>query len=337
MRHPFSRLAPSGAAGDRSLVRYTFSVNGPIYSIARAAEWGVSKSTIQAQLGRSDTHARLKSKLNELLGLQNRGTTEAVSFSLGSSSGDVGSRGSAGHAIQFTLIEGTRPSTQTELNGLINGAIRQVFGSSLDFLGPSLTITPTARAGVQAPTTSLTPAQITRFQQLLTRAGFDTRGADGKIGANTRTATSAFQRRVGLPASGELDVATQQALNQFEAVGTLPAPPPPVVAPPVAPVVAPPPVRPPPPGPLAPPPALPAPPPGPLAPPPAPPGPGVSLGSMTGSLGGIPSLGGMRPQTVAAIGAGVVVVGLALAYATGGLAGSAGPVASIPPSRRRGK
>jgi len=41
------------------------------------------------------------------------------------------------------------------------------------------------------------------LQQRLTAAGFDTRGADGVIGGNTRAAITAWQTRNGLPVTGE--------------------------------------------------------------------------------------------------------------------------------------
>ncbi|WP_226781027.1 lytic murein transglycosylase [Oceaniglobus trochenteri] len=41
------------------------------------------------------------------------------------------------------------------------------------------------------------------LQRRLTAAGFDTQGADGVIGPNTRSAISAYQGRMGLPVTGE--------------------------------------------------------------------------------------------------------------------------------------
>ncbi len=41
------------------------------------------------------------------------------------------------------------------------------------------------------------------LQERLTKAGFDTQGADGVIGNNTRSAISAYQASVGLPVTGD--------------------------------------------------------------------------------------------------------------------------------------
>jgi membrane-bound lytic murein transglycosylase B len=50
--------------------------------------------------------------------------------------------------------------------------------------------------------TGLTKADRQALQRGLTRAGFDTDGADGVIGNNTRRAIEAFQRSRGLPVTG---------------------------------------------------------------------------------------------------------------------------------------
>ncbi|SMY08121.1 Membrane-bound lytic murein transglycosylase B precursor [Flavimaricola marinus] len=52
----------------------------------------------------------------------------------------------------------------------------------------------------------LTKDMRIELQQRLTRAGFDTQGADGVIGSNTREAISAYQARNGLPVTGEPSV-----------------------------------------------------------------------------------------------------------------------------------
>jgi len=50
---------------------------------------------------------------------------------------------------------------------------------------------------------ALTLAEIQEVQQRLTAAGFDTKGADGRVGAATMLAVQNFQRKVGLqPADG---------------------------------------------------------------------------------------------------------------------------------------
>jgi hypothetical protein len=47
---------------------------------------------------------------------------------------------------------------------------------------------------------SLTPEETKELQLLLTRAGHDVGGADGKIGTSTRAAVKAMQIKLGLPA-----------------------------------------------------------------------------------------------------------------------------------------
>ena len=49
----------------------------------------------------------------------------------------------------------------------------------------------------------LTKDDRIRLQQRLTAKGFDTDGADGVIGPNSRKAISAYQSSVGLPATGD--------------------------------------------------------------------------------------------------------------------------------------
>ncbi|MCA3557355.1 MAG: peptidoglycan-binding protein, partial [Rhodobacter sp.] len=51
------------------------------------------------------------------------------------------------------------------------------------------------------------------LQRRLTAAGFDTGGTDGVIGPKTRAAISAWQRRNGIPATGEPTLALLQALR----------------------------------------------------------------------------------------------------------------------------
>ncbi len=51
------------------------------------------------------------------------------------------------------------------------------------------------------------------LQQRLTQAGFDTDGTDGVIGPNTKTAISAYQRSIGLPATGTPSPALLQRLR----------------------------------------------------------------------------------------------------------------------------
>ena len=59
------------------------------------------------------------------------------------------------------------------------------------------------RAAFPPDATGLTKADRQELQRRLTAAGFDTEGTDGVIGARTRAAIEAYQRRAGLPVTGE--------------------------------------------------------------------------------------------------------------------------------------
>lgn len=52
-----------------------------------------------------------------------------------------------------------------------------------------------------------------KLQVMLTTLGYDTKGIDGKIGANTNNALKAFQTAKGLAATGTLDEASKEALR----------------------------------------------------------------------------------------------------------------------------
>jgi peptidoglycan hydrolase-like protein with peptidoglycan-binding domain len=53
--------------------------------------------------------------------------------------------------------------------------------------------------GERAPTT----AELQELQRRLTESGFDTKGADGRVGSNTMRAVRAYQAKAGIkPADG---------------------------------------------------------------------------------------------------------------------------------------
>jgi peptidoglycan hydrolase-like protein with peptidoglycan-binding domain len=54
--------------------------------------------------------------------------------------------------------------------------------------------------GTGTPSPPLTVEQAKKLQTLLTRAGYDVGGADGKLGLSSRQATRAMQIKLGLPA-----------------------------------------------------------------------------------------------------------------------------------------
>lgn len=63
-------------------------------------------------------------------------------------------------------------------------------------------------------TTSEAPMSLKEAQMRLNRLGYDAGTPDGKMGAKTVQALRAFQQANGLPVTGKLDAATQNALRQ---------------------------------------------------------------------------------------------------------------------------
>jgi hypothetical protein len=61
--------------------------------------------------------------------------------------------------------------------------------------------------------TGLTLEDRKELQRRLTAAGYDTQGADGVIGNNTKSAISGYQRANGLPVTGEPSVALLRRLG----------------------------------------------------------------------------------------------------------------------------
>jgi hypothetical protein len=60
-----------------------------------------------------------------------------------------------------------------------------------------------------------TLAELKELQQRLTKAGFDTGGLDGRVGADTMRAVQAYQKKVGLdPADGYAGLKVLARLRQ---------------------------------------------------------------------------------------------------------------------------
>ncbi len=72
---------------------------------------------------------------------------------------------------------------------------------------------PEIRGAFPPDAQGLTKSDRQEIQRRLTAAGFDTQGADGVIGPNTRSAISAFQSARGLPVTGEPSPALLAALR----------------------------------------------------------------------------------------------------------------------------
>lgn len=60
---------------------------------------------------------------------------------------------------------------------------------------------------------AVTPSPVQEVQRLLTDKGFYSGPVDGRLGPKTRTGIRAFQSRMHLPATGEPDYPTLQALR----------------------------------------------------------------------------------------------------------------------------
>jgi len=72
---------------------------------------------------------------------------------------------------------------------------------------------PPFRASFGPDENGLTLENRKALQRRLTAAGYDTQGADGVIGNNTKAAISAYQRASGLPVTGEPSVSLLRALG----------------------------------------------------------------------------------------------------------------------------
>jgi cell division protein FtsB len=70
-----------------------------------------------------------------------------------------------------------------------------------------------AAAPPPMPSLALSQQQIRAAQEALTELGYGRLEADGVIGPGTRAAVAAFERTRGLPVTGELTIATVEALE----------------------------------------------------------------------------------------------------------------------------
>jgi lytic murein transglycosylase len=75
-----------------------------------------------------------------------------------------------------------------------------VYATTAAYYATRLAGAPPMSRGTGTPPPQLTVEQARELQQLLTRAGYDVGGADGKLGLASRQATRAMQVKLGLPA-----------------------------------------------------------------------------------------------------------------------------------------
>ena len=93
-----------------------------------------------------------------------------------------------------------------------NNSVLYVIG--IGHLSDRLIGGPPVRGNFPPDAQGMTIRDRKELQQRLTDAGFDTDGADGVIGANSRKAISAYQRKLGLPDTGEPSIALLNRLRQ---------------------------------------------------------------------------------------------------------------------------
>ena len=104
-----------------------------------------------------------------------------------------------------------RPSKISEAS---KASITSKSSSAPTFGGPSASMTKSANVSSSSISSAGSP-EVETAQKILTALGFDTKGIDGKIGNNTRSAILAFQKKNGLPATGNLDSATMAKLRSM--------------------------------------------------------------------------------------------------------------------------
>jgi lytic murein transglycosylase len=75
-----------------------------------------------------------------------------------------------------------------------------VYSTTAAYYATRLAGAPAMRRGNGTPPPPLTVEEARELQQLLTKAGYDVGGVDGKLGLSSRAATRAMQVKLGLPA-----------------------------------------------------------------------------------------------------------------------------------------
>ncbi|MCS6810094.1 MAG: peptidoglycan-binding protein, partial [Tepidimonas sp.] len=116
------------------------------------------------------------------------------------------------------MIQALRNYTAQSMGdrGLGTGGRLQVDGASSVRSQPAVAQPAVAQPAAQPPSSPASAASgmtLLDAQRRLAALGYDVGKPDGKMGAKTRQALRAFQASKGLPQTGELDSATQAALN----------------------------------------------------------------------------------------------------------------------------
>lgn len=81
----------------------------------------------------------------------------------------------------------------------------------------SSSATTPATPGMSSTATSESPAQVMQAQQALKQKGLYTGPVDGKVGPETRSAISQFQKQTGLQQTAQLD---EQTMDNLQGSGT---------------------------------------------------------------------------------------------------------------------
>lgn len=117
---------------------------------------------------------------------------------------------------QMGMIGASKGETASDNKSLANDSLAVVLNLSQGALGSAVK---TATRAVSTYSSSSTlqmgsrGTAVTTLQKNLTSLGYDTKGADGIFGNNTKTAVLEFQKAYGLTADGIVGTATQNQIN----------------------------------------------------------------------------------------------------------------------------
>ena len=155
---------------------------------------------------------RLPSGFNTALAGRGKGQSSATWSAMGVTTADGGRLPDHG-AGSILLPQGPNGPAFLIFNNFnaiarYNNAVNYVIG--VGHLSDRLRGGPAIRGSFPPDAQGMSISDRQELQQRLTAAGYDTEGADGVIGAKTRSAIVAFQRARGLPVTGEptLDLLT---------------------------------------------------------------------------------------------------------------------------------